>query len=169
MSPPLEIRDERPGDAAIIRAIVSMAFGRTAEAELVDALRDAGAALVSLVADVDGESIGQMLVSPVVVEAGGTAGGLAPVAVMPPHQRGGVGTMLVHAALTRCRAIGLPAVFVLGEPRFYRRFGFTAAAPAGLRSTYPDAEEAFLVVELESGWLARRAGLVRYRAEFDVV
>jgi putative acetyltransferase len=56
---------------------------------------------------------------------------------------------------------------VLGEPRFYRRFGFTAAALLGLRCVYPDSEEAFMVVELEGDWLARREGLVRYRPEFD--
>jgi putative acetyltransferase len=166
---PVEIRDEQPDDAPAIHALVTLGFGRPAEADLVDALRRARAVLVSLVAELDGELVGHALLSPVVLDAGGTAAGLAPLAVLPARQHAGVGSALVRAALSRCRAIGLPAVFVLGEPHFYRRFGFSAAARRGLRCVYPDAEEAFMVVELEPAWLAGREGLARYRPEFDQV
>lgn len=164
-----EIRDEGPADARLVLDVVSAAFGRAAEADLVAALRGADAVLVSLVAEVEDKLVGHVLVSPVVLDAGGTAAGLAPLAVLPAWQRRGVGSALVEAALARCGAIGQPAVFVLGEPDFYRRFGFTAAALRDLRCVYPDSEDAFMIAELEPGWLAGRTGLVRYRPEFDAV
>ncbi len=58
--------------------------------------------------------------------ADGTPGwyGLGPVAVGPGHQRQGIGTRLVQAALEALRGLGAAGCVVLGEPGFYGRFGF---------------------------------------------
>lgn len=48
---------------------------------------------------------------------------LAPLAVAPPFQRQGVGSELLRFAL-RQESIKKSPLFVLGDPRFYRRFGF---------------------------------------------
>ena len=56
----LEIRFEKSGDAAAIRSVNKRAFGQPDEAELVDALRGGDAPLVSLVAESEGEIVGQM-------------------------------------------------------------------------------------------------------------
>jgi putative acetyltransferase len=48
---------------------------------------------------------------------------LAPMAVAPEFQRQGVGTELLRFAL-RQEAIKSQPLFVLGEPGFYKRFGF---------------------------------------------
>jgi putative acetyltransferase len=48
---------------------------------------------------------------------------LAPMAVTPEFQRQGVGTELLRFAL-RQEAIKSQALFVLGEPGYYARFGF---------------------------------------------
>ena len=48
---------------------------------------------------------------------------LAPLAVAPPFQRQGVGSELLKFAL-RQESIKKSPLFVLGDPRFYRRFGF---------------------------------------------
>jgi len=48
---------------------------------------------------------------------------LAPMAVAPDFQRQGVGTELLRFAL-RQEAIKSQPLFVLGEPGYYRRFGF---------------------------------------------
>jgi putative acetyltransferase len=55
---------------------------------------------------------------------------------------------------------------VLGEPGFYRRFGFVPASAHGLRCEYDAPDGAFMVLELLPGALAGRRGLVRYRPEF---
>jgi putative acetyltransferase len=148
---------------------VAAAFPTPAEAELVDRLREAGAVTISLVAEQHGRVVGHVLFSPVRVEdaAGSSeALGLAPMAVVPELQRGGIGSALVRAGLDACRRGGHPIVFVLGHPAYYPRFGFEPAAARGLH--YAEGfERAFFVAELEPGALAGRRGVVRYRPEFD--
>jgi len=50
---------------------------------------------------------------------------LAPLAVKPDFQRQGVGSELLRFAL-RQEVISSSTVFVLGNPKFYRRFGFAS-------------------------------------------
>jgi len=54
------VRGERDGDADAIRALLRAAFGRDAEAALVDRLRADGDAAISLVAK-DGPIVGHAL------------------------------------------------------------------------------------------------------------
>lgn len=166
----VEIRAEAPGDRGAVREVNEAAFGRPDEAALVDALRDAGAPLVSLVAVEGGEIVGYVLFSPVSVEPkppdGFSASGLAPLAVLPERQRLGAGSRLVGEGFEVCRRSGYDAVFVLGDPAYYRRFGFATAATRGLRCEFPAPDEAFMVAELRPGALDGVHGLVRYRPEF---
>jgi putative acetyltransferase len=76
----------------------------------------------------------------------------------------------VRAGLEHClrRSLGA-AVFVLGHPDYYPRFGFTPAGPRGFRCEYDVPAEVFMVAELVPGALAGRAGLVKYRPEFSAV
>lgn len=163
------IRDESPADAATIRDVVLRAFAQPAEADLVDALRRAGKATISLVAEVDGRVVGHVLFSPVTLAEAPHApfaSGLAPLAVAPEHQRTGIGSALVRAGLTRCRAAGHAYVVVLGSAAYYGRFGFVDAARYGLHSEYVVPPGVFQVIELAPGALLGRRGLVRYADEF---
>lgn len=93
------VRDESPGDAARIHAVHARAFPTNLEARLVDALRDAGAVVISQVALVAGAIVGHVLLSPVHIERGGSNTsvlGLAPIAVTPEYQRQGVGSKLMR-------------------------------------------------------------------------
>jgi GNAT superfamily N-acetyltransferase len=97
----LELSYEGAADVAAITRTVAAAFGQKAEAELVSALREAGALTLSLVARLDGEVVGHVALSPVAV-AGRQADdwlGLAPLAVAPAHQRIGIGSALARRAL----------------------------------------------------------------------
>lgn len=130
----IEIRPERPGDAAVIRAVVEAAFGRRDEAELVDRLRQDGDSVISLVA-VDGHRIaGHVVFS--IMAAPFRALGLGPVSVVPDRQGTGVGSRLIDTGLARAKQGGWQGVFVLGEPAYYRRFGFDPALAGGFRSRY---------------------------------
>jgi putative acetyltransferase len=165
-------RPERTGDVAAIREIHEQAFGRAAEADLVDALRAHGKAALSLVA-VRGERVaGHILFSPVTIESGGrvtAAVGLGPMAVLPPHQREGIGSLLVWAGLEACRQAGHASVVVLGHPAYYPRFGFVPATRHGLRWEHPAPDEAFMVLALRDRALTGPGGIVRYQPEFGGV
>jgi putative acetyltransferase len=162
------IRAEEPGDAGAIRALLAGAFGRDAEADLVEALGASGMMVVSLVAVESGEIAGYVGFSPVTID-GRTEPvlGLAPLAVRVASRRRGVGGRLVAEGLRACRELGAAGVVVLGDPGYYGRFGFEPALSLGLRCEYEAPEGAFRAVELTAGGLAGRTGLVRYRAEFD--
>ena len=164
------VRPEHPDDAPAVRGLLEAAFGRPDEADLVDALRrEAG--FIGLVAERDGAVVGHIAFSPMTLDARpGLRGlGLAPMAVLPEHQRAGVGSALVRGGLARCRRAGADAVFVLGHPAYYPRFGFTPAADRGLASVYDAPREAFRVLELRAGALDGATGLVRYHAAFDAL
>jgi putative acetyltransferase len=162
------IRAEVPEDRAAVWRVNKLAFGQAGEADLVDALRDVGAAAVSLVAVEGNQVIGHILFSPVAVEGGDgpAALGLAPMAVLPERQRRGVGSLLVRQGLEACRRLGAGLVVVVGHPEYYPRFGFVPAKAHGLRCEYPVPDEVFMVRELRPGALDGLAGLVKYRPEF---
>src|SRR5437868_10746767 len=127
------IRRETARDADVIRAIATAAFAPRRppgqippEARLIDELRadPAWLAALSLVAATPaGEVIGHVL---------GTRGhvgqdpvlALGPLAVRPDRQRHGVGSALMHAVLGAADALGEPLAALLGDPAYYRRFGF---------------------------------------------
>ena len=134
------------------------------------ALRAEARPIVSLVAERDSELVGHVLVSPVSIEGEQTplrAAGLAPLAVDPDRQRRGAGSALVRAALPACARIGWRAVFLLGEPDYYARFGFAIAAPLGFHYQSEAFDAGFQVLELVAGALAGRAGWVRYHPAFS--
>lgn len=61
-------RPERDSDISAIREVHQAAFGRAAEARLVDALRANGKLLISLLMDCEGMIVGHIAFSPVKVE-----------------------------------------------------------------------------------------------------
>jgi putative acetyltransferase len=120
------IRDETGRDHEAIRTVHRLAFAGEAEVLLVDALRRLGDAVISMVAEQAGQVVGHVLLSR--LEAPMRALALAPVGVLPEHQGRGIGSALIRAALERAQGEGWAAVFVVGEPAFYRRFGFSVEA-----------------------------------------
>lgn len=128
------IRHERPDDAAAIRAVLEAAFPGLEEARLVEELRADGDAAIALVAEASGIVIGHVMFSPMTGPF--RALGLGPVAVAPAHQRSGIGGKLIRQGLAEAGEAGWQGVVVLGEPAYYRRFGFDPALAAGFTSPY---------------------------------
>ena len=125
--------------------------------------------LASLVAGRQGRLIGHILFSRMWVETAGgpvTAVALAPMAVLPEHQRQGIGGILIKEGLERMRGLGERIVLVLGHPDYYPRFGFSAQVASGLSS--PFHPEAFMALELSPGALDGIRGSVRYPAAFGL-
>ena len=165
------IRPERPEDSFQIRHVNELAFGRPAEADLVDKLRRACGDALSLVAEDDGAIVGHILFTPVVVEGQPALGmGLAPMAVRPGHQRQGIGSQLVRRGLDSLRERGCPFVVVVGHPEYYPRFGFEPASKHGLVSQWEGMTDAvFMVLVLDLHAMAGASGVARYRDEFNEV
>lgn len=166
----VQVRQERAGDQGGISRVNSAAFPSPAEAGLVDSLRQAGGISLSLVAEHGGEIIGHALLSPVAVDGcNARTVGLGPVAVLPDFQRRGAGSALVRSALAECPSMGVGAVFVLGHPEYYPRFGFVPASRFRLRFPADVPDAAFMALEVVSGSLSGASGIVRFRPEFDGV
>jgi putative acetyltransferase len=163
------VRPELPSDRDAVRRVLATAFATPEEADLVDALRADAEPLVSLVAEADGDVVGHVMFSPVTLpdHPGLRLMGLAPLAVVPARQRTGVGGALTRAGLERCRELGVGAVVVLGHPAYYPRFGFVPAGAFGVGCQFEAPAEAWMLLELEPGYLRGAGGTARWHAAFD--
>lgn len=165
----LTVRDEETRDREAVFAVEEAAFGRPDEARLVRALGESVAPALSLVAERDGQLVGHAFFSPVTIDgprAGPAAGALGPIGVDPAQQGGGIGSALVRAGLARAPTLGWRAIFLLGSPDYYARFGFVLAAPHGLHYESSAFDAGFQVLELEPGALGGVTGFVRYPSAF---
>jgi putative acetyltransferase len=164
----VDIRPEIPADGAAISTLITSAF-LTAEhsggneAVIVDKLREAASLSVSLVATENERIVGHVAFSPVTVD-GRSEGwfGLGPVAVVSDRQRHGIGSALIEAGLTQLRVRGSRGCVVLGEPGYYRRFGFVQDPNLHLAGVPPEYFQALRFDEQPGG------GLVKYHSAFDV-
>lgn len=172
------IRSERPDDVAAVRAVTIAAFrdaphsspsldaaGEPGEAALLDRLRtDPGwIPKYSLVAEEGREIVGHIVATRGFVDAA-PALGLGPVSVAPGAQGHGVGSALVRALLSIAAARGETLVGLLGDPAFYRRFGFRPAADLGVEA--PNAQWGDFFQARRLGEAAPR-GRFRYAAPFE--
>lgn len=126
----MEIRPERSEDIEVIRQITRAAFAPVehssqTEAAIIDALRDAGVLTVSLVAVANGAILGHVAFSPITIDGEKREWyGLGPVSVRPDRQKEGVGGKLIRAGLACLARAGARGCVVLGDPGYYKRFGF---------------------------------------------
>jgi putative acetyltransferase len=167
------VRRELPEDRAAVDAVTSAAFGpagddaqEPVETSLLRALRaDVGwIPTLSLVAVADDEIFAH------VVCTRGRIGrldvlGLGPISVLPPRQRRGAGEALMHAVIGAADAAGEPLIGLVGEPRFYARFGFVPASELGVVAPDPAWGDYFQVRTLTDCPPAI-AGVFQYAAPF---
>ena len=168
----IEIRYEAPEDVAGIRYVNQQAFGQNDEADVVDSLRRSNALKLSLVAVEDEEIVGHIAFSLVTVDSGTSsfqALGLGPMAVLPSHQKRGIGSQLVERGLNECEKAGHGIVFVVGYPEFYSRLGFSPSKLYGFRWEHDVPDDVFMVKEIQKGALLGRNGTVKYGPEFSTV
>ena len=164
----IQIRSETDNDKTAVYDINAVAFATETEAKLVDALRESASEYISQVA-VEGQNVvGHIMFTPVTLEPFEDLRlmGLAPMAVSPSLQCGGIGSELVKTGLLRCTESDVGAVAVLGHPQYYPRFGFRPASQWGIKSEYEVPEEVFMMMELSPGYLQGYQGIIRYDAAF---
>ena len=99
--------------------------------------------------------------------------GLGPLAVAPQHQNQGVGTALVEAGLSLCRENNARLIAVLGDPRYYARFGFKPASERKMSWAGFDAGEAFRIIARDDDDFGEIAPddirTIHYHPAFDMV
>ncbi len=166
------IRAEAPRDGPGVAAVVAAAFGRTAEARLVDDLRRSGDLLADLclVAVAGRRVVGHVAVSRAELRGPRARVGVAllgPMAVEPGAAGRGTGSALVRAAVGRAETAGEPMVVLEGDPAFYGRLGFEPASPLGVSLPLPAwaPPEAAQLVRL-GRWRPSLTGMVAYPAPF---
>ncbi|HLL31721.1 MAG TPA: N-acetyltransferase [Allosphingosinicella sp.] len=164
------IRPETGEDAEGVRAVHLAAFPTSAEADLVNRLHKDFDSEISLVAEQGGEIVGHVMLSRMSVSGDGRAFralGLAPVAVLPGAQGSGVGSELIRSALAIARTLGEELIFVLGDPDYYTRFGFSAEAAAPFASPYSGPH--FMALWLRPDPAAAAAGSAAYAPAFEAL
>ena len=162
----MDIRNETPSDIAAIRSVTKAAFAdmpysSQTEAEIIDALRAAAAIRLSLVAVDGGDVVGNVVFSDVTIDDREGWVGLGPVAVKPGLQRRGIGSELIIEGLDRMRAEGAAGCVLVGDPGYYKRFGFQAVS--GL--AYEGVPDEYVLALPFLG--AAPTGAIRYHAAFD--
>ena len=159
-----KIRAEKCDDAEQIHAVHLASFPTNGEAKLVDALRATNCLPVSIVACIEDKIIGHAAFSP--VTAGDSTGiGLGPIAVIQSQRRLGIGARLIEDGLSKCRELGYAWIVVLGDPKYYARFGFRPASEFGLQDEFRGGSH-FQAMELAKGQLPIGSRLVKYSPEF---
>ncbi len=163
------IRIETEADHAAVAQILKSAFDDDGESRLVTRLRSSAKPLMSLVAEQDGQILGYILFSPATLDSSPSLAvmGLAPMAVHPDCQRQGIGTALVEAGLNRCRDAHIGAVAVLGHSEYYPRFGFRKSSEFDIKCEYDVPAEAFMLMEMQQGFLKGGSGILKYHEEFN--
>jgi putative acetyltransferase len=163
----LEIREERVDDIAAARDVNRRAFGQELEGKIVDALRSNGAALLSLVASLNGQVVGHIMYSPVTVGDNARGVALGPMAVAPEFQRQGIGSELIQAGNRKLKDAGFPFIIVVGHADYYPRFGFRPASEHGIHCEWDIPDEAFMLLVLDESKTNCVSGLAKYRHEFS--
>ena len=123
-------RNEIESDVDAISEITKAAFencpyGNHTEQFIINALRDANALTISLVAEAGKKVVGHIAFSPVTISDGSLGWyGLGPISVLPELQRQGIGKSLMHEGLSSLKALGAKGCVLVGDPGYYERFGF---------------------------------------------
>lgn len=108
-----------------IAAFKTLAISNHTEQFIINALRAAGALTISLVAEIDGRLVGHIAFSPITISDGAKDWyGLGPVSVLPEHHKQGIGKALINSGLSLLREMGGQGCALVGDPNYYKRFGF---------------------------------------------
>jgi len=171
----LVIRKESEADFARVYELNRISFNEETEAKLVDLLRKSNAFIpdLSLVALIDNTVVGHILFTKIIIKDDqgneNDSLALAPMAVLPVHQKQGIGGQLILQGLSKARELGHKSVIVLGHEHYYPKFGFVPAETWNIKCPYDVPSNVFMGIELVRDGLRNVTGTVQYSKEFDEV
>ena len=154
------------GIAAVTRAAFAKEYGSgDGEVAVIAGLRSGGDVIVELAALEGGAVVGHAMFSrATVVPATLRVAAIGPVCARIDRQKSGIGSALIRDGLARCKALGFDAAVLLGDPDYYKKFGFTREAARGFECEY--SGEHFQALELTGGALAGGRWRLTYPAAF---
>ena len=156
-------RETKESDLEEVFNLIHAAFGNRSESDLVKQLISDGDVLINLLVESSDTIIGNVIVSKITMEPdiGLFCGGVAPVSVLPDHQSSGLGCKLMTAAINESNKMGIDALFLLGDPNYYQRFGFVVST---FKNDY--SVENFQELELTKNCLVNIKSKVTYANAF---
>jgi putative acetyltransferase len=166
-SPSVQIEEERPDHATAVDALTRVSFGGDYEADLAERLRKEQLVIAAFVALDGARVIGHIMLSELPTELDDRlvkAACLAPLSVEPADRHKGIGAQLVRTGISAARERGYEAVFVIGDPAYYGRFGFCPRIARKIDSPFPG--DGFMALELVPGALRGKKGAARYPKAF---
>jgi len=108
-----------------IAAFKTLPISNHTEQFIINALRAADALTISLVAENEGGIVGHIAFSPVTISDGSIGWyGLGPVSVLPVYHKQGIGKSLINEGLSLLKELGGQGCALVGDPNYYKRFGF---------------------------------------------
>jgi len=157
------IRKTIKADLEEVFNLIYVSFTNMAESDLVKQLIFDEDVLINLVVETPDTIIGNIVISKLTMEPdmGLFCGGVAPLSVLPDHQFSGVGTQLMHEAIKKSKEMGMDALFLLGNPNYYKKFNFIVS---DLENDY--STEYFQQLELTKGCLINLKSKVTYANAF---
>jgi putative acetyltransferase len=166
----LSFRPAVKGDWSVIRSLLVEAFGRVDESELVERLRASRELVAEYVAEYNGRPVAYVGFSALNVTIDGRpvrCAGLAPIAVAAEFEHQGVATRLIVFGFENVRGLGHMGAFVLGDPAFFSRFGFSAGLAARFTSPWPKPN--YMAIEFEPGALRGGRGETVWPEAFSLL
>jgi len=159
----LIIRQENPSEFQDIYYLVKEAF-QTAkvadgnEQDYVNKLREGSNYIpeLALVAEEDGVIVGHIMLTKTYITAADSkfeALLLAPLSVALEYRNRGVGSKLVLESFELAKKLGYKAVFVVGDPAYYSRFGFKSIAFFAIKHDPPIPDPYVMAYGLAPGAL----------------
>jgi predicted N-acetyltransferase YhbS len=168
----LIIKPEKSSEFQNIYNLVKVAF-QTAkvsngkEQDYVEKLRSNGNYIpqLALAAEEDGKIVGHIMLTKNYVTTTGLkfeALLVAPLCVELEYRGRGIGSKLVEESFDIAKKLGYKAVFVVGDPAYYGRFGFKSSALFGIRHVPAIPDQYVMVRELCTDALSGVTGMVTF-------
>jgi putative acetyltransferase len=122
----IHIKSTTPSDVDLICALYPSIFPEEDLLQLVKSLLQLDSGILSLVACTHSGMVAHIALTLCGMKKNeNSAALLGPLGVLPDYQQCGIGSTLVRRAFQQLETTAVRQVFVLGDPVYYRRFGFT--------------------------------------------
>lgn len=116
---------------------------------LVNKLRNSESFIpeLSLIAKANTQIVGYILLSKIQIGKH-TELALAPLSVLPEFQNQGIGKALIHKAHDIAKTLGFNCIVLLGDPKYYGKFGYQKARDFNIIAPFDVPDEYYQVLFL---------------------